>query len=296
VLALLSILMLAGPRVGLTGSLNPGTLTIYVVNYPLRYFAQRIAGSHAQIVFPAPADEDPAFWTPDLETIGAYQAADLILLNGATYAKWVEKVTLPRSKLVDTSAAFKDRYIPVKEARTHTHGPGGEHAHTGIAFTTWLDPSLAARQARAIADAMIRKRPELRKTFEENYAALESDLEELDRTIGEIIALRPAQPLVASHPVYDYLARRYNLNLKSVHWEPDEIPTDAQWTELRNLLQDHPATWMVWEGESLQASVDELSTRGVNSLVFDPCGNVPEEGDFLSVMNQNVENLKAAFR
>ena len=35
-----------------------------------------------------------------------YQGADLILLNGATYAKWIDRVTLPASKLVDTSAAL----------------------------------------------------------------------------------------------------------------------------------------------------------------------------------------------
>jgi len=29
--------------------------------------------------------------------------------------------------------------------------------------------------------------------------------------------------------------------------------------------------------------------------VFDPCGNAPDQGDFMSVMRQNVENLKAAF-
>jgi len=35
---------------------------------------------------------------------------------------------------------------------------------------------------------------------------------------------------------------------------------------------------------------------GVKSLVFDPCGNKPDQGDFLSVMWQNVENLKSAFQ
>ena len=57
-------------------------LTVYVVNYPLQYFAERIAGDQATVVFPAPPDEDPAFWTPDVSTIAGYQQADLILLNG----------------------------------------------------------------------------------------------------------------------------------------------------------------------------------------------------------------------
>jgi len=34
---------------------------------------------------------------------------------------------------------------------------------------------------------------------------------------------------------------------------------------------------------------------GVESLVFAPCANAPEAGDFLDVMRQNIENLKKAF-
>ena len=131
-----------------------GPFTIYVVNYPLQYFAERIGGDQVKVVFPVPADVDPAYWHPNLADISAYQKADLILLNGAGYAKWVNKVSLPRSKMVNTSRQFKDRYITTKEVMTHSHGTEGEHAHESLAFTTWLDLELAARQAKAIASAM----------------------------------------------------------------------------------------------------------------------------------------------
>ncbi len=52
---------------------------------------------------------------------------------------------------------------------------------------------------------------------------------------------------------------------------------------------------MIWEGEPVKESVERLKIMGIESLVFDPCGNVPDRGDFMSVMQQNVENLKAAF-
>ncbi|MCP4404665.1 MAG: hypothetical protein GY801_46095 [bacterium] len=61
------------------------------------------------------------------------------------------------------------------------------------------------------------------------------------------------------------------------------------------MLKEHPAKWMLWEGDPLQKSVDKLQVLGVQGCVFAPCMNVPEEGDFLSVTQQNIENLKAAF-
>jgi zinc transport system substrate-binding protein len=267
-------------------------LRIYTVNYPLAYFAERIAGDLAIVTFPAPPDVDPAFWMPDAETIVAYQGADLILLNGADYAKWTSKVSLPRSRLVDTSRGFKDQYIRETGGVSHSHGPGGEHSHGGTAFTTWLDLDQAAQQADAIAQALTRKRPEAKDQIAQNLHALQGDLTKLDRRIGQITRADPDRPLLASHPVYQYLARRYGLNLRSVKWEPDEVPSEAQWAELGEILSEHPAAWMIWEDEPAQQSIDRLRALGLDSVVVNPCGNRPSTGDFLAVMKKNAESLQ----
>ena len=270
-------------------------LNIYVVNYPLQYFAERIAGEHARVVFPAPADVDPAYWMPDAKTISDYQQADLILINGANYAKWVNKVTLPRFRMVNTSAASKDRYIEADEILTHSHGSEGKHGHEALAFTTWIDFSLAAEQAKTIAKALSRKKPALRETFQKNYEELKRELLKLDRDIKEVVSKDRSRVLVVSHPVYDYFARGYGLNIRSVHWEPDEIPMTEQMLELHSILRDHPAKWMIWEGEPVEESGERLKEIGLQSVVFDPCANAPDQGDFMSVMRQNVENLKEVF-
>ena len=83
-----SIMVLVGVTVftASAGAKDPDApLSVYVVNYPLQYFAERIGGPDVRVVFPAPADGDPAFWKPSPEQIAAYQKADLILLNGASY-------------------------------------------------------------------------------------------------------------------------------------------------------------------------------------------------------------------
>lgn len=291
----LLVVLLIVPFAAWAGDSHPGPLKVYVVNYPLKYFAERIGGEHVKVEFPAPPDQDPVYWVPGIKTISEYQQADLILLNGASYAKWVRKVSLPRSKVVDTSAKFKDRYITTDEVVTHSHGSEGEHAHESLAFTTWIDFDLAAKQARAIAKALSRKKPDLKDTFQKNYMVLEKDLMALDQKIKQIVAKNQQQPLIASHPVYDYFAKHYSLNMKSVHWEPDEMPNQEQWMELRNILKEHRTRWMIWEGKPVNASVEKLKSVGVNSLIFDPCGNIPDQGDFMSVMRENVANLRTAF-
>jgi len=280
----------------INSSMAAEPLTVFVVNYPIQYFTERIGGEHVNVVFPAPADVDPAYWMPNRPTIANFQQAELILLNGAGYARWVNMVSLSRFRIVNTSARFKDGYIEAAEVITHTHGSEGDHAHEALAFTTWIDFSLAGEHARAITAALNRKRPTLRDIFEQNYALLEKDLITLDRAIKEIVSKDRTRPLVVSHPVYEYFARGYGLNIKSVHWEPDGILTNKQIMELNGILKEHPAKWMIWEGNVMKQSAEKLKAIGIDSLVFNPCGNTPDQGDFLSVMEQNIENLKSAFQ
>ena len=67
----------ASPNDGAGRTPNSG---VFVVNHPLQYFAERIGGDGVAVVFPATKDEDPAYWSPDPETVAAYQEADLSLV------------------------------------------------------------------------------------------------------------------------------------------------------------------------------------------------------------------------
>jgi zinc transport system substrate-binding protein len=276
----------------LPAALAAEPLRIFTVNYPLQYFAERIAGEHAEVVFPAPADVGPAFWMPDSETVSAYQRADLILLNGAGYAKWTERVSLPGLRTVDTSRGFRQNYLLADAGPTHSHGPSGDHSHAGIAFTTWLDFTQATEQARAILRALERRRPELKEVFTANFERLEQELNDLDRRLSRVGQKLTDQALLASHPVYQYLAGRYRLNLHSLMWEPDMSPSAEEWGRLRSMLKQHPARWMLWEDEPIPATLARLQALGVSPLVFSPGANRPAQGDFMGLMRQNIAELE----
>lgn len=267
-------------------------LSVYVVNYPLQYFAERIGGPDVRVTFPAAADGDPAFWKPSREQIASYQKADLIIINGDSYAKWVSYVSLPPSRMVDSSASFADTLIGLENTTTHSHGLQGVHEHGDMAFTTWLDPQQAIAQARAIRDALVRLRPDAAGDLDQRFDLLAKDLKDLDDQLTAVAATGSLRPLMFSHPIYQYFIRRYGLSGKELHWEPQQSPTPQQWAELKQLLTDYPAKWMVWESAPDPSTAEELKKIGLGSLTFDPCGNVPKTGDYLSVMRQNILNLK----
>jgi zinc transport system substrate-binding protein len=270
-----------------------GKPQVFTVNYPLAYFANRIGGELIAVHFPE-INGDPAFWKPKAKDVHAFQGADLILLNGATYAKWTAKVSLPESKIVNTSAGFRDRLIQVNENMAHKHGKDGDHSHAGTAFMTWLDLKQAEQQATAIRDTLIKLLPNSKRAINNNFAALQKDLEALDTELREISGKIGKTPLVGSHPVYQYLARGYDLQIRSVSWEPDEMPDAKGWAALAAIRKEHPAKIMLWEGEPDKAVASKLMEQGVSSVVFDPCGNKSDKGDWLSVMRENVSRLSKA--
>jgi zinc transport system substrate-binding protein len=262
---------------------------VAVVNFPLYSFADMIGGDKIEVFFPE-IEGDPAYWQPDEAGIEKFQNADLILLNGADYAKWTGMVSLPASTQVNTSKAFTSNLIEI-QGEAHSHGPEGEHSHTGYAFTTWLDMKNAALHAEAVKEALVNLIPEDKDFFNSNYNKVLDGLNRIDSQLIEIMATNEDLEVFASHPVYQYLAKGYNISIISYHWEPDQMPFEESWMEFEHELDHHSARVMLWEEEPLPEIREKLEDMGVKVVVFNPGGN-RNELDFISLINKNVENLK----
>ncbi len=138
--------------------------------------------------------------------------------------------------------------------------------------------------------------PDAANEFDANLEALEKDLADLDGLLAAASASLGKEPLLASHPVYQYAARRYGWNLQAVHWEPDEMPSEAEWQKLAALHAKHSARLMIWEEDPLPAVATRLRGLGVVPVAFETCANVPASGDYLSAMKANAKRFGAALK
>ena len=263
---------------------------IVVSNYPLFYFTERLAPG-ADVQFPATESDDPAYWKPTTDDISIMQKADLIILNGAGYEKWLSTISLPPTKIINSLKGLDDQLIKLDDKVTHSHGLEGEHEHSETAFTTWLDFKLCIKQAEVIKDALILLMSSNKKNIEQNFLLLKSDLDLIDTKMQTAASNFKDKTLYASHPVYQYLAKTYKLKIISEHWEPDEIPGEEMWSVFSDKLESDPSEIMLWEDKPLSEIEKRLNNLGLRIVVFNPCANKPETGDFLSAMNSNVEGL-----
>jgi zinc transport system substrate-binding protein len=269
-------------------------LSIYTVNYPLAWVAERIGGSQVRVTLPVPPGIDPAKWRPEPEAIVAYQQADLILLNGAGYAPWVMLSALPADRLIDTSAGLTDRFIRAEAGMRHRHGPAGEHSHAAVVAGFWLDPELLAAQGVVVRDALSAARPEHEMQFQQNYAALLLDLRNLNAPLGEAFKLPAASYAVFARPGYQYLDQKFSLGWSVMQWEPDKLLHNHDLRQLSNAASDASLRLVIWAAEPLAENREALAEQGFVSVVFDRAGNRPASGDYLDVMQANIRHLQEA--
>jgi len=264
--------------------------------YPTAYFARRISGGLVPVDCPVPEGEDPIFWQPDRSVLERYRNAKLVVLNGAEFEKWALNASLPSSRLVNSAAPFKSELIKFDSGVTHSHGPAGEHSHQGVDGHTWLDPNRAITQAGEIAKGMTAAWPEHADAFAANLANLTQDLTELDAAFKEITPRLAGVKLLASHPAYNYLAKRYGWTITNLTLDPEEGVTGEAMEQIAEAIGNHEGkTILLWESEPSEGGF----TGNFVSVVFSPAelpgtGPDPISPDYLQIMRANIDRLNAA--
>lgn len=280
-----------------TTTSQPAPKNLVATSYMLAHFAETLAVDGMQVSFPIPADVDPAHWHPTEEDVAALQQADLLIINGSTYESWLDSISIDDEKILNTTVALSDQLIESGEEVTHSHGPEGEHSHAGTASQLWLDPALAVRQAGTLETSLAeRLQVEARTELAAKSVVLNKKLVEFESSFEDKTEACRGWAVIASHPVYQYLGRRLDWKLSSVHWEPGETPSEEEFTALQSLVESTGAKLMIWEGEPTAETRTRVEAMGLTIAVYDPCFQKPEDGDWFTVMQANVDRLAAAIK
>lgn len=156
---------------------------------------------------------------------------------------------------VDTSARFSQRLIVTQDGVTDSHGPGARHAHAATAVTNRLDFEQAIQQAAAIRDPLQRRLPEGRDYLAENFQMLAQDLRAPNNAMLSLSDEMADSGFMASHPIHQYLGRRYRLEFDAMTWEPEEYPSDNQWRAFFALQAKRANKLMIRETAPLQKTI-----------------------------------------
>ncbi len=262
------------------------TPSVWAVNEPLATFARRIGGDTIEVTMPF-SDPDPSVASPDRETLMGFQQADLILCNGAGYADWIEWVSLPRSRMVNTSRHGRDRYIELAEMLTHSHGDAGEHQHVQHVGQTWSDPLIVSNQVDAVRDALVELLPANAAIYTERAAGLKQELSDLDARLA--LSLGRMSPVIFNGDGYRYLQRAHASDSLILDWPGSKPPTRDQLDQLPDQAQV-----MIWRSPPSEEVTRLLQEQGLRVVVIHVDGGRGDSGrDYVDQLELDITELES---
>jgi zinc transport system substrate-binding protein len=203
----------------------------------------------------------------------ALSNADLVFRMSETVEGFMVKVakSLPqRVELVTLQDAPGMKLLALRAGATfepHAHGKGSEQGHRhakpdkggAIDGHAWLDPDNAKIMTDHIRQVLAAKYPEHAAVFKANAAALEARLDALAAELEGDLAPITDKPYIVFHDAFQYLERRFGLNVVgSISISPDVPPSARRLTELRRKIQSLGAVCVFAEPAFDRRLVDSL--------------------------------------
>jgi zinc transport system substrate-binding protein len=286
-----------------------GELTVLAGFYPLEWTAARVGGERVAVSSLTP----PGAEAHDLELapqdVAAVAEADLLVyLDGFQPALDEAAGSEGGDHAWDAGQA-----ADLMAGEAHGHADEEEHAeeehaeeehaeeeHAGEEAVDphfWLDPTRLAAVGDALAGRLSDLDPDNAATYEENAAALRSDLEALDQEMETGLAACSVSTLVTSHDAFGYLGDRYGLAVVGISGlSPSQEPDPAQLAEIATLVRDRGITTVYTETLVDPAVAETVAEEaGARTAVLDPIEGLTEESDgedYLQVMRANLATLQ----
>ncbi len=189
---------------------------------------------------------------------------------------------------------------PQKSAQAAQRTGAEEHEHGAFDPHIWLDPIRAIAQVENIRDGLIAADPAGQATYTANAAAYVVKLKALDQEIQTALAPFVGKTFVTFHDFSTYFASRYGLKAEFLVNVPEENPSPGDVKRVLEAAQASDLKTLLTESEDASGAFRALAEDlEVNISPFKPNevgdANSIEPDAYLTVLRENVANLKAAF-
>lgn len=295
---------------GSSGS-DSGKVQVAAAFYPLEFVAERVGGDLVDVTGLTKPGTEPHDLELSINQTAALQSADLILTEHGfqpavddAVEQDVKGDVVDVEKVVELRKAEEGHEDEHEEGHEDEHAEGeeaaaeDEHAHGETDPHFWHDPLLMAQYAEGVRDALVKADPDNAETYEANATSLTEDLTAVDEEFKTGLAQCKIKDVVVSHDAFAYLDK-YGLEFESIAGlTPDAEPNPAQLAEIGEHAKEHGVTTIFSERLVSTALADTLADDlGLKTAVLDPIEGLSadtEKEDYLSLMRQNLDALKAA--
>ena len=284
VLAAIASIMLIGcgssSNTNTTNEENKDKVNIMVSVYPLKEFADKIAGDKAEISCMVPENMEPHDYEPKTKDFEALTKSDAFIYNGLGLETWVDSV----------NSAIGDKDIRIVDS---SDGVDVRKEGDSIDPHSWLSLKEAQKQPENIKNTLVEIDEKNKDYYQENYDVFVSELESLYNEYKEKFDGISHKDFVTGHAAFGYLCRDFGLNQKSVeNLFAEGEPTPRQLQELVMFCKDNNIKTVF--SESLASpKVSETLANEVGAQVVPILTLESSEDDksYIEAMKYNLEEI-----
>ena len=210
-----------------TQNTNNDKLNIIVSIYPLKEFAEKIAGDKAEVTCLVPDNIEPHDYEPKTKDFEALTKSNVFIYNGLGMETWVDQV----------NEVIKDKGVTIVDSSN-----GVEVRKEGDAVDPhiWLSLKNAEIQSENIKNTLVKLDEKNKDYYEENYKKFKEELESVYNEYKPKFDTLNKKNFITGHAAFGYLCRDFGLTQKSVeNLFAEGEPTPKQLEDLVNFCKEN---------------------------------------------------------
>lgn len=191
-------------------------------------------------------DQDPHLFETTPSTVREIAAAQVVILNGADYDPWMDKLLKASPKPGRTAIVVAD--LVGKKA--------GDNPHL------WYDPGTIPAAAKALAQAFAKADPAHKDGYVARLKTFLASLEPINAKIAAIHGKFAGTPVTASEPVFGYMAGALGFKMHNERFQLSIMnntePSAQDVAAFENDLKEHKVRVMFYNKQASDKAVQRL--------------------------------------
>ena len=227
---------------------TPKTIQIVAAENFWGSLVSQIGGTHVQVLsIVSDPNADPHEYESNTANARAFATADYIVVNGAGYDEWADKLISagikPNAKVLNVAELIGQQ--------------DGDNPHF------WYSPDYVNQTTKQMESDLISIDPSNAKDYEQNYANLQVSLSQYQSRIGEIKQQFGGTKVAATESIFEYLANATGLDLVSppafTHAvaEGNDPPADSV-VQFETQLQSDNVSVLVYNQQTVTPLTDNI--------------------------------------
>ena len=279
IIKIFSFLSISLFMAGCTTKDSMENIDIYTSIYPIEYVTKALYGDYANIISMYPNDVNPYEYKLTDKQINNYSNSDLVVYNGLDKeTDYIVKMLNKNKRLRIIDSTDKIEY---------------ENSLDEI----WINPSnmitIAQNTRNGLKEYITSSY--LQDEIESNYEKLKLDFSTLDADLKETVSNAKDINIIVADDDLTILSK-YGLNIISID---EDTLTDKELADAKNLLYKKTVSYIFIKKDSKETKTMKnlKDTYGIEYLKIDTLNNLSEENkennkDYITIMNENIDNLK----